>query len=112
MVYGVMLSYFQPGPGATSVGTATLSLIAHLHDRDSTIQLTSAQQRDIRVDGSDGLVSLLQSKLPSGEPQANILVTISRSQGLFYAICIAPQRSFQQLAGSFQQVLDSIRFTE
>ena len=112
MVYGVMLNYFLPGAGATSVGTATLSLIGHLHDQDSTIQLTSAQQRDIRLDGSPGLLSTLQSRLPSGEPQANLLVTVNRSQGLFYALCIAPQRNFQQLAGSFQQVLNSIHFTE
>ena len=112
MVYGVLLSYFQPGPGAASLGTATLGLISHLHDQDSTIQLTSAQQRDIRLDGSEGLLSTLQNRLPSGEPQTNILVTVNRSQGLFYVICMAPQRNFQQLAGSFQQVLDSIRFTE
>jgi hypothetical protein len=112
MVYGVMLGYFQPGAGATSVGTATLSLIAQMHEQDSSIQLTSAQQKDIRVDGSEGLLSTLQSILPAGEPQANILVTIKRSQGLFYAICVAPQRNFQQLSGSFQQVLNSIHFTQ
>ena len=83
-----------------------------VRDQDSSIQLTSAQQKDIRLDGSEGLLSTLQSRLPSGEPQTNILVTINRSQGLFYVLCMAPQRNFQQLAGSFQQVLNSIHFSE
>ncbi|PWU04549.1 MAG: hypothetical protein C5B51_16485 [Terriglobia bacterium] len=109
MVYGMMLGYYRPR-GATNLGTATLDLVAHLHEQDATLQLASADQRDIRIDGSNGLIQTLQSRLPSGEPQTNALVTVDRPQGLFYAVCVAPQRTFQQFANTCQQMLNSVRF--
>jgi beta-barrel assembly-enhancing protease len=112
MVYGMTIGYFQPAQGTASLGTATLELIARLHEQDPTLQLTSMQQGNVRVDRSEGLVQVLQSKLPSGEIQNNALVAVQRPQGIFYTLCAAPQRDFQQFAGTCDKMLGSIRFSD
>ncbi len=111
MVYGLRLGYYQAGSGASSLGTGTLDLIGKLHENDSTLQLFSAEQRNVRVDGSDGIVQSLQGKLPTGEIQNNALITIQRPQGLFYALCAAPQRTYQQFASTCEQMINSLRFS-
>jgi beta-barrel assembly-enhancing protease len=107
---GVVFSYFQPESQQISLRTATLSLVAHLHDQDSTIQLASTEQRPARVDGSEGLISFLEAKSSSLGVESNVLLTVTRPEGIFYALAIAPQRNFVQLQPTFTQILNSIHF--
>jgi beta-barrel assembly-enhancing protease len=112
LTLGMMLAYFQPESKEMSLGTATLSLVAHLHAQDPTIQLASPQQRNVKVNGSEGLVSVLQAKSASVGPETNVLLTVVRPEGIFYALSIAPQRNFPQLQQTFDQIMSSIRFSE
>ena len=41
----------------------------------------------------------------------NMLLTVTRPEGLFYMLCVAPQATFPQLQGAFQQMLNSVRFS-
>ncbi len=107
---GVVLNYYQPESKQLGLGTATLSLIAHLHEQDPTIQLASAQQQRVRVDGSEGLISPLQATSKTLGVESNVLLTVTRPEGLFYALAIAPQRMFPQLQQTFNQIMNSIRF--
>jgi hypothetical protein len=109
---GVALGYFQPDSSQMTLGTATLNLVTHLHEQDPSLQLTSAQQRSARIDGSDGLISVLVAKSPTLGLETNLLVTVARPQGLFYALSIAPQRQFPQLQSAFEQILRSIHFEQ
>ncbi|MBV8732874.1 MAG: M48 family metalloprotease [Acidobacteriia bacterium] len=109
---GVLLSYFQPESKQMSLGTATLSLVTRLHSQDPTIQLASPEQRSVKVNGSDGLVSLLQASSAKLGQEANVLLTVARPEGIFYALSIAPKSNFSQLQHTFDQILNSIRFEE
>jgi hypothetical protein len=107
---GVMLSYYQPEKKEMGLGTATLSLVAHLNSQDPSIQLASPEQRSVTVDGSPGRVSLLRATSSSMGQETNILLTVTRPEGIFYALSIAPVRSFPQLQRTFDQIMTSIRF--
>jgi beta-barrel assembly-enhancing protease len=107
---GIVLNYYQPESKQLGLGTGTLSLVAHLHEQDSTIQLASAQQRRVRVDGSEGLINVLQATSKTLGVETNELLTVTRPEGLFYALAIAPQRMFPQLQQTFNQIMSSIRF--
>ncbi|MBV9507596.1 MAG: M48 family metalloprotease [Acidobacteriia bacterium] len=109
---GSMLGYFQPDSKQMSLGTATLNLVNHLHNQDSSLQMTSTEQHAVKVDGSDGLVSVLQARSPSLGPETYVLLTVARPQGLFFALSMAPVGNFAQLQKPFDQILQSIRFLE
>jgi peptidase M48-like protein len=112
MSSGVTMDYFDPGPNM-SLGTGTLKLIAYLHERDPNLQWQSTQQqKSVRVGQSDGLVTALHGTSPSGAPEADVLVTVSRPQGLFWALFASPQQSFPQFQRAFEQMISSIRFNQ
>jgi Zn-dependent protease with chaperone function len=112
LAYGVKLSYFHPEERAQTLGTATLSLVAQLHEQDQSIRLAAVSQRATRLNGSEGLVTMLEAQSHSGGPEANVLVSVLRPQGLFYALCIAPKTSYAQYQAVFERILSSIRFQE
>jgi hypothetical protein len=112
LAYGVKLSYFHPEERAQSLGTATLSLVAQLHEQDKSIRLSAAPQRSTRVNGSEGLVTMLETQSRSGGTEANVLLSVWRPQGLFYALCIAPKTSYAQYQALFERILGSIRFAD
>jgi beta-barrel assembly-enhancing protease len=107
---GMMLSYYQPESKDMSPGTATLSLVAHLHELDPTMQLTSTEQRSVRVDNADGLISTLRATSARLGVETVVLLTILRPEGVFYALAIAPAGQFPLFRAEFDQVLNSIRF--
>lgn len=112
MSYGAMIDYFDPGPNM-SIGTATLKLVGYLHDRDPNIQLRSAQdQRSVRVNESEGLITALRSTSPAGGPETDVLLTVARPQGLFYMLFASPEQSFRQYQRTFEQMINSIRFNQ
>ena len=55
---------------------------------------------------------------PPGDPlkpgfnlfSKQVLVTVTRPQGLFYLVLIAPSQSYGQMQDAFQQMLDSVKF--
>ena len=110
MSSGAMADYFDPGPNM-SIGTATLKLVAFLHDRDPNIQmLSSQQQKSIRVNNSEGLVTALHGTSPTGGPEMDVLLTVTRPQGVFYMMFTSPEQSYPQFQRTFEQMLGSIRF--
>jgi hypothetical protein len=110
--FGVMLGYFQPEAKEMSLGTATLSLVAQLHSGDPTIEIAAPQQRTVHAGGAEAMITLLRAKSATFGTEANVLYTMSRPQGLFYALSIAPQRNYPELQQTFTQILNSIRFSE
>jgi hypothetical protein len=105
--YGAMLSYFTP-ERRTDLRSATDDLIHHLHAQNPSIQVGNS--RSVRVGGSPGLLTMLESSSPFGGAESDALVTVARPEGLFYMVFIAPNQDFQQLQATFQQMLNSIQF--
>jgi beta-barrel assembly-enhancing protease len=110
--YGVMLGYFQPQTKDMSLGTATLSLVTQLHSGDPTIEIAAPQQRSVHAGGAEAMITLLRAKSTTLGTEANVLYTMVRPQGLFYALSIAPERNYPELQQAFTQILNSIRFSE
>jgi beta-barrel assembly-enhancing protease len=107
---GVMLSYFFPEQNGQNLKSATADLIHHLHSDNPAMQETGNARR-VRVGSSPGLVTQLMSQSPFGGSETDMLVTVSRPEGLFYTVFVAPQQSWAQAQPMFDRVLSSLRFT-
>ncbi|HLI83733.1 MAG TPA: M48 family metalloprotease [Bryobacteraceae bacterium] len=110
--FGMMLGYFQPESKQMTLGTATLNLIARLHSQDQTIEMASPQQRTIHAGNTEAMITLLKASSQTLGPEANVLYTMLRNEGLFYALAIAPQRNYPELQQTFTQILNSIQFAQ
>lgn len=108
--YGAILSYFFPDGARSSLAAETDDLIHHLRAANAGMRQASPSQRHIKVSDNDALVSMLASDSPYGGAETDALVTVSRPEGLFYMVFIAPQKNFEQLRPTFEQMLGSIRF--
>ncbi len=108
--YGAMLSYFFPDSGTRDLRAATEDLIHHLRSSNPSMRAQSGSPRKVRIDGSEGLVTMLESQSPYGGAETDALVTVSRPEGVFYMIFIAPSQNYAQLQSAFEQMLKSIRF--
>ena len=106
---GTVLSYFVPESNRTDLRSASDDLIHHLHTGSPSMQRTGSS-RSVRVDGSQGLVTMLESSSPFGGAETDGLLTVMRPQGLFYMVFIAPDQDFARWKSVFQQMIDSIRF--
>jgi hypothetical protein len=107
--YGAILSYFSPDDSGAGLRPATDDLIHHLRVQNPRMQVTSAP-RPARVDGGNAFVTTLESYSPYGGYETDTLVTVSRPEGLFYMVFVAPERDASRLESAFQQMMASIRF--
>lgn len=107
---GAILSYFFPDNNSKDLRNATDDLIHHLTSQNPGMQVTSRNPRRVRVDGSDGLVTMLEGSSPYGGAESDALLTVSRPEGLFYLVFITPQRSDSNLEGTFERMTHSLRF--
>jgi beta-barrel assembly-enhancing protease len=106
--YGSMLSYYFP-QNRSNLQQATAQLVQQLQQSNPGMRVTS-RARQIQVDGSQGLITQLQSNSPYGGTETNILVTVNRPEGVFYMVFVAPEQHFSQLQGTFETMLQSLRF--
>jgi beta-barrel assembly-enhancing protease len=73
-------------------------------------RIKAASTVPARVAGSDGQMTTLKEDSPFGGVEIDALFTLSRPGGLFYLICIAPEKDYVRVQPSFQQIADSVRF--
>jgi beta-barrel assembly-enhancing protease len=109
---GALVGYFSPSFGRNDLSVATLELVAFLHGDSPGLQQTSAPQRNVRLNGAEGLLTTLVNRSSKGGAEADVLFTMLRPQGVFYVLCLAPQPDFPRLQQVFQQMLSSVRFNE
>lgn len=110
--YGVMASvYFPPNGSATDLERETQDLIRQMQQSNAGMKTSGTGARSIRVDGQLALVTTLYSSSPyQGQREVDMLVTVSRPQGLFYIVFIAPESEFSQVQKSYEEMLKSVRF--
>jgi Zn-dependent protease with chaperone function len=105
--YGAVLSYYKPQPQARTLGQATQELVSQLTYVNP--DLRAAGRRQVRVDGKPGLLTMFAGASPYGGAETSYLLTVAQPQGLFYMVFIGPRNQFNQLAGTFDRMLQSLR---
>ena len=111
VVNGVMLSYYQPRGDHTDLYQDTSDLIRELQRSNPSLEIGRQQKRHTSVDSEDALVTALYSQSRyRGETEHDTLVTVARSEGLFYALFIAPASLAHDFNPTFDQMLKSLNF--
>jgi Zn-dependent protease with chaperone function len=108
--YGAILSYFFPSSSAIGLENGTEDLIHHLRSQNPSMQVSS-QPRRVQVDGSQGLITMLESASPYGGAETDALLTVARPEGIFYMVFVAPSDRFRNAQGTFNRIIQSLRFT-
>lgn len=111
--YGVIASYYFPDAGAQSLERQTDDLIHHLRASNPSMRLASNHNRStLNADGNPGVITTLSSDSPfQGQTEVDALLTVSRPQGLFYMMFIAPRSEYNGLRETFDEMIKSLRFS-
>ena len=108
--YGLETSYYFPSNNGVDLNRDTQALIRQLRQSNTGMRI-ARDARSIAVADQPGLLTTLYSTSPyRGEQETDAVVTVARPDGLFYMIFIAPQSEFDQIQGTFESILRSVRF--
>jgi predicted Zn-dependent protease len=115
VAYGVMLNTYQPENANESLDQATHELLAALRQSNPDLRQIG-QDENIRVNGVAGksvdLIgnSPLRDQGGRSTQERDWLVAFRRQDGsLLYMVSIAPDKDFESLRPTFEQVLKSLR---
>jgi Zn-dependent protease with chaperone function len=108
--YGLQVNRYSPEGREVELNRDTQALIQQLK-RSNTDARIGRDTRSIEVAREPALLTTLYSRSPyRGEQEVDALVTVARPDGLFYIVFIAPQSLFDQVQGTFEDVVRSVRF--
>jgi Zn-dependent protease with chaperone function len=117
IAYGALISQFQP-QGASSLDRATQQLIASLQQQNPGLKAAGKTQ-EIRVNGIAGQsVDLLGTSPIAGANGQSLqerdwLVSLPGANGsLVYMVFISPEKDFQRLRPTFEQMLRSFHLNQ
>ncbi|MGA8310032.1 MAG: hypothetical protein WB755_08385, partial [Terriglobales bacterium] len=115
VAYGVMINTYQPEESNTSLDQATHDLLTSLRQSNPDLR-TIGHDENIRVNGVAGksvdLIGTSPLQDQSGRPgqERDWLVAFQRRDGtLLYMVSIAPDKEFESLRPTFEQILKSIK---
>ena len=107
---GMEAGYFALERGKVDLEHETQALIRKF-ERENVEMRSGRETRVIQVAGQTALLSTLYSRSPyRNEREVDVLVTVARPEGLFYAVFIAPQSQFESVQPSFERIVQSVRF--
>jgi beta-barrel assembly-enhancing protease len=110
VIYGVIIDDFQPKQGA-DLGAATRQLIASIQQGNSGLKAVTGVD-EIRVNQRDARSVEFQNQGASagGGMEHDWLVTVARDDGsLSYLVFVAPQKDFETLRPTFEQMLRTFK---
>jgi len=108
--YGLEVSYFFPIGGSVDLNRDTQALIRQVRQSNKEMRI-GRDARSIQVGDGPALLTTLYSSSPyRGEREVDVLVTVTRPDGLFYIVFIAPQSEFDQIQSTFEEIVRSVRF--
>ena len=110
VIYGVIIDDFQPQQG-TDLATATQQLIASIQQGNSGLKAATGID-DVRVNQRAGksVEFLNQGASADGGTEHDWLVTVARDDGsLSYLVFVAPQKDFEALRPTYEQILKTFR---
>src|SRR6516165_3684986 len=70
------------------------------------------EPKEIAVGGQRGLSTYLRNESPIGGLETDWLVTVTRPDGLYYFVFVAPDRHYDQFKGAFESILASVLFKQ
>ena len=115
VAYGVMINTYQPEDANASLDQATHDLLASLRQSNPDLR-EIGHDENIRVNGVAGKSADLIGNSPlrdqSGHPtqERDWLVAVMRPDGsLLYMVSIAPDKDFEGLRPTFEQMLKSLQ---
>ncbi len=108
--YGLMVSNYAPH-GGVELDRDTEALIRDLESRNADMRVTK-RARQIGVGGDRGLLTTLSSRSPfrGEEREVDVLLTVARPRGLFYAVFISPGSEYAGTERTFEDIVRSFRF--
>ncbi|HYK37510.1 M48 family metallopeptidase [Alloacidobacterium sp.] len=110
VIYGVIIDDFQPQQGA-DLGTATQQLIVSIQQGNTRLKETTSVDQ-IRVNQRDArsVEFLNQGESAGGASERDWLVAVARDDGsLSYLVFVAPQKNFEMLRPTFEQMLRTFK---
>jgi len=115
VAYGMMINTYQPEESNPNLDQATHELLASLRQSNPDLRVIG-QDENIRVNGISGksvdLVGTSPLRDQSGRAgqERDWLVVLQRRDGsLLYVVSIAPDKDFESLRPTFEQMLKSIK---
>ena len=115
VAYGVMINTYQPEEANASLDQATHELLASLRQSNPDLR-TIGQDENIRINGVAGKsvdligTSPLRDQSGRSSQERDWLVAVMRRDGsLLYLVSIAPDKDFESLRPTFEQMLKSLK---
>jgi hypothetical protein len=115
VAYGVIINTYQPEDDNAGLDQATHELLASLRQSNPGLRVIG-QDENIRLNGVAGksvdLIGTSPLRDPSGQSsqERDWLVAVMRPDGgLLYVVSIAPDKDFETLRPTFEQMLKSLR---
>jgi hypothetical protein len=115
VAYGFMVNTYQPEDTSASLDQSTHDLLASLRQANPDVRQIG-QDENIRINGVAGksvdLIGTSPLKDQNGRPnqERDWLVAVKRRDGtLLYVVAIAPDKDFESLRPTFEQMLKSMQ---
>ncbi|MBI3695826.1 MAG: M48 family metalloprotease [Acidobacteria bacterium] len=106
---GAIAGFFSPD--THNLTAATDELVQDLRSKNPDLRPVRGQRHSVTVDGSNGESILLVGTSPLGnQRELDSLLTVTRPEGLFYLILIAPENDYNSVRPTFVQMQHSVRF--
>ena len=110
VIYGVIIDGFQPQQGS-DLAASTNQLIASIQQGNSGLKATTGID-DVRVNQRAGksVEFVNNGASAGGAAERDWLVTIARNDGsVSYVVFVAPQKDFEALRPTYEQILRTFR---
>lgn len=109
--YGVIVSFYFPQTESADSRGATENLIRQIQQGNPGMKRSTEAQRTVQIGGQQGVLTPLESQSPyRGETEVDMLVTVSRPDGLFYMIFISPRSEWGDVQRVYDEMMRSVRF--
>jgi len=111
IAYGTLLSVFKPQNSNATHAQANDQLVADLQRSNANMKVyRRTESLRIGRDRVNALNTLLVNDSPAGGREIDLLVTVLRPEGLVYFIFVVPEKDAGTYEGTFQNMLNSVRF--
>jgi len=110
--YGAVLNYYKPRQPNASLRQATDEFVSVLKSADPRMREGREMPREVTFGGKSAIVTTLYSdSIFQGQTEVDLLVTVAHPDGILYIVFVAPQSEGQYANRSFDEMLQSMRFS-
>ncbi len=114
LAYGAMLSSFEPEEASarSNPSAAVSALLAQMRQANPNLRITG-QNQSVTVAGRKATSVTMTNRSPiAGQTEFDWLVAVPQADGtLWYVVFVSPQSEYDKLRSTFQQMLNSVKFT-